>query len=885
MRNELSKVYDPKEIEERIYKFWEEGNFFRSEIRQNKEKYTVAMPPPNITGRLHMGHALDNTIQDILVRFKRMKGFETLWIPGTDHAAIATEAKIVEDMKKEGIKKEDIGRDEFVKRALKWKEDYGNIITKQIKKLGASCDWTRQRFTMDKQCSSAVREFFVRMYEKGLIYRGEKIINWCPNCMTTISDAEVNFKEKPGKFWHVKYKISDEENFVVVMTTRPETILGDTALAVHPDDSRYRNLVGKEVLVPLVGRKIPVVADSYVDKDFGTGIVKITPAHDPNDFELGLRHGLSVIKVMDKRAIMNENAMEYEGLSRYEARSEIVKDLEESGSLVRAEEMTHNVGTCYRCSEVIEPYVSVQWFVKMEPLAKPAIEAVKNRKIKFIPERFSKIYYHWMENVKDWCISRQIWWGHRIPAWYCKECGNINVSKEDVCKCEKCQSEDIVRDEDTLDTWFSSALWPFSTLGWPDKTEDFKYYYPTDTLVTGYDIIFFWVARMIFSAEELTNTIPFKNVFIHGLVRDSKGRKMSKSLGNGIDPIEIIEKYGADALRFALVTGNSPGNDMRFSDEKILASRSFVNKIWNAARFIHMNVDDYKIKNVMPQNRRTIENWIISRINRVSKEVSDNLEKFEIGIALQKIYEFIWDEFCDWYIEFSKIRLKQKNEYSSVIRETLVYVLTKLLELLHPFMPYVTEEIWQSFPNDGKSIVFSPYPEYREDLCFESAENEIVEIMNIVRSIRNIRNEMNIKSEKRPKIYVMSEKFINIQEYEDVIKNLTHTSEIFYIDKKNEYENVGNFVSIVTNFSKVFIPMDELIDRKEEISRLENEINNLKLLIEKAENQLKNQEFVKKAPAKVVESVRSNKEMLEKRLKKIELTLESFHKDKKNLNK
>lgn len=872
MNKELSKIYNPKEIEAGIYKFWEENGFFKSKININKKRYTVVMPPPNITGKLHMGHALDNTLQDILIRFKRMKGYEALWVPGLDHAAIATEVKIIEQMQKEGIKKEDLGREGFLKRAWKWKEEYGNAITDQIRKLGASCDWDKARFTMDTGCSKAVREFFVRMYEKKLIYRGERIINWCPRCQTSISDIEVQFKELDGKLWYIKYKISGEDNFVNIATTRPETLLGDTALAVNPHDDRYKNLVGKKAIVPLIGREIPIIQDDYVEMEFGTGIVKITPAHDPNDFEVGLRHNLKLIKIMDEKALMNENAGKYVGLDRYKAREEIIKDLEIEGNLLKIEDIKHNVGTCYRCSDVVEPSVSTQWFVKMEPLSKPAVELVKEGKTRFIPDRFSKIYYHWMENVKDWCISRQIWWGHRIPAWYCETCGEINVSLDTVKVCSKCGSDKLHQDDDTLDTWFSSALWPFSVFGWPDRTPEFDYYYPTDTLVTGYDIIFFWVSRMLFTSKELTGKEPFKNVLIHGLVRDAKGRKMSKSLGNGIDPLEIIEKYGADALRFALITGNSPGNDMRFSDEKILASRSFTNKIWNSARFIHLNVDEHGVKNILSKNRGNIENWILSRLNTVSKEVNENIDKFEIGIALQRLYDFIWDEFCDWYIEFSKIRLNEGLDDSESIRETLVYVLSNILKLLHPFMPFITEKIWGSFPQCEKSVMISAYPEYDDKLDDKDAESEISAVMEIIRAIRNRRSEMKISKEKKPRVYLVPNNHINIQNYAEIIKSLTYSGEIIF----NETVDSENFVNIITDVAKIYIPLDELVDKKEEIFRLTKELREAQKRLESVEKQLLNKDFTERAPKEVVDKVRDNSETLKKKISKLQETIETL---------
>lgn len=872
VNKELAKVYNPKETEEKIYKFWEEEGFFKSEINKNKKSYTIAMPPPNITGKLHMGHALDNTIQDILIRFKRMKGFEALWIPGTDHAAIATEAKIVECMSKEGTDKTKLGRERFLKRAWDWKDKYGREITKQIKRLGSSCDWSKERFTMDKGCSEAVKEFFVRMYEKGLIYRGERIINWCPRCLTSISDTEVDFKESDGKFWHIRYKLLNEEGFLEVATTRPETLLGDTALAVNPKDKRYKHLIGKKVLVPLIERNIPIIEDDYVDQDFGTGVVKITPAHDPNDFEVGVRHNLEIIKVMDQNAVMNSNAGKYNGLDRNAAREAIVKDLESLGYLERVENIKHNVGFCYRCSNVIEPMISTQWFVKMKPIAQPAIKLVKDKKIRFIPERFSKIYFNWMENVKDWCISRQLWWGHRIPAWYCEECGEITVSREDVHICSKCSSANIHQDEDTLDTWFSSGLWPFSILGWPDETKELNYYYPTNTLVTGYDIIFFWVARMIFTSEELLEKEPFENVFIHGLVRDSQGRKMSKSLGNGIDPIEIIDKYGADALRFTLIMGNSPGNDIRFSDEKLLSSRSFANKIWNAARFIHMSTDEFSMSGVFDENLDTIELWIMSRFNNVIKGVTDNIEKFELGVAAQKIYDFIWDEFCDWYIEFSKIKIRENDSYAPSVRNMLVYIMSNAMKLLHPFMPFITQEIWSSFPHEETTIMISHYPEYQSKFVNKNAEDEVSSIMEIIRSVRNIRSEMNIPNNKKPQMFVYKISDLDISKYTSVIKSMTLSSEVIFVDKGLE----GEFATIITNDCRIYIRMDELVNKEEELNRLKKELNNNKLLMERAQKQISNQEFISKAPKDVVDKVRCNLQSLENKISELNEAIKLF---------
>lgn len=864
--NQLEKVYDYNGCEKELYEFWEKNGFFRSEVNNSKKAYVVAMPPPNVTGQLHMGHAMDDTIQDILIRFKRMKGSETLWIPGTDHAAIATEAKIVEEMRKEGITKDELGREGFLKRAWAWKEKYGNKIKEQVRKLGASCDWSKERFTMDEGCCRAVKECFVRLYKKGLIYRGERIINWCPKCLTSISDIEVNFEERESGFWYIRYKLADGSGFVQVATTRPETILGDTALAVNPKDERYEHLIGKTAIVPLANREIPIIADEYVEKDFGTGVVKITPAHDPNDFEVGRRHNLPTINILDENAVLNENAGTYKGLGRDEARGKIVSDLEGNGYLVKREDIKHNVGTCYRCSCTIEPRASVQWFVKMGPLSKPAIDLVKEGKVKFVPERFNKIYYNWLENVKDWCISRQLWWGHRIPAWYCNQCGHITVSVQTPKECEKCKSKDINQDEDIFDTWFSAALWPFSILGWPHETRELDYYYPTDTLVTGYDIIFFWVARMVFMSKELLGKEPFKNVFIHGLVRDSQGRKMSKSLGNGIDPLEIIDKYGTDALRFTLVSGNSPGNDLRFSDDKILASRSFANKIWNAARFIHMTVGDEIVANTVPTNLNKTQKWILNRFNKVVKEVNSNIEKFELGIAVQKIYEFTWDEFCDWYIEFAKIEVKTQKEDNTSTYQMLVYLVQGLMQLLHPFMPYITEKIWLSFPHTGKSIMVSRYPEYDPNISFEQEENELKGIMELIRAIRNRRNEMNVPVGKKINIYLAGCTAEDVTSYSNFIKSLAGVESISFQDAPD----TSKCITIVASIAKVYIPMDQLIDKEAESLRLNKELENAKVLLSRTNAQLENSSFVEKAPSKVVEGVRENALKLQEKIKKLE---------------
>lgn len=872
MNKKLAKAYEPKKVEDKIYDFWLEGKYFHAEIDKSKKPYTIVIPPPNITGQLHMGHALDETLQDILIRFKRMQGYAALWLPGTDHASIATEAKIVESMKQEGFSKEDIGRDAFLDRAWDWKRTYGGRIIEQLKKLGSSCDWDRERFTLDEGCSEAVKEVFVNLYEKGLIYRGERIINWCPHCKTSISDAEVDFNEQESYFWHLRYPLADGSGYLELATTRPETMIGDVAVAVHPDDQRYKNLIGKTVILPLVNKEIPIVADTYVKQDFGTGVVKITPAHDPNDFEVGLRHNLPVINIMDDGAIMNDKSGKYAGLDRYEARKVIVNDLEAGGYLVKIEPIKHNVGVCYRCSTTVEPRISKQWFVKMAPLAKPAIESVKNKEVKFVPERFEKIYYHWMENIRDWCISRQLWWGHRIPAWYCSDCGEIIVSKDAPEMCPKCKSSNLNQDEDTLDTWFSSALWPFSTLGWPNNTDEFKYFYPTDTLVTGYDIIFFWVARMIFSAIEHTNKVPFKTVFVHGLVRDSQGRKMSKSLGNGIDPLEIIDKYGADALRFSLATGNSPGNDMRFTDEKLESSRNFANKIWNAARFIHMHIDDFEVENALPANLCLEDKWIISKTNSLIQEITENLEKFELGIAVQKLYDFTWDVFCDWYIELAKTRLFKNDESSNVVRQVLLWTFTNILKLLHPFMPFITEEIWLSFPHDGSSIMISSFPIYDLSNVYKSEEIEMNRIIEAIKAIRNRRSQMNVPPSKKAKVYISTDFTETYEKGKAFITKLAYASEC---EVASEF-NISEAVNIVTTDAKIYIPLDELVDKKAEKVRLEKEFENVSKQLRQCESKLRNEGFLSKAPKSVIEGVRENAAKLSEKLNLLKSTLASI---------
>lgn len=858
MAKEMAKAYNPKEVEDKIYDFWQEGNYFHAEVDKDKKPYTIVMPPPNITGQLHMGHALDNTLQDILIRWRRMQGYSALWLPGTDHASIATEAKIVEAMRKEGITKEDLGREKFLERAWEWKKEYGGRIVSQLKKMGSSCDWERERFTMDEGCSKAVKEVFVRLYNKGLIYRGERIINWCPHCKTSISDAEVEFEEQAGHFWHLRYPLTDGSGYLELATTRPETLLGDTAVAVNPSDERYKDLVGKTLTLPLVGREIPIIADDYVDVDFGTGVVKITPAHDPNDFQVGLRHNLPVINVMTDDAKIVEDYPKYAGMDRYEAREAIVKDLDEGGFLVKVEKHDHNVGTCYRCHSTVEPRVSKQWFVKMDELAGPAIECVKSGKTKFVPERFNKIYYHWMENIRDWCISRQLWWGHRIPAYYCDECGEVTVAKEMPEKCPKCGCTHLHQDEDTLDTWFSSALWPFSTLGWPDKTPELDYYFPTNTLVTGYDIIFFWVARMIFSSVEQMNSQPFDTVFIHGIVRDENGVKMSKSLGNGIDPLLVIDQYGADALRMFLATGNSPGNDMRYSEKRVEACRNFANKLWNASRFVHMNIDDYSVKNELPATLETEDKWILHTLNNVAKEVNENLERFELGIALSKIYDFIWNSYCDWYIELCKARLQSEGETAQNARQVLIYVLDKILKLLHPFMPFITEEIWQTIPHDtdGKTVMLEKYPEYDPSLDFPSEAEEMMKVMEAITAIRTQRNEMNVPPSKKAKLFIATaipETFSNGEQF---FKKLASASEVEISDSFD----IDGAVTVVTSDAKIYIPMEELVDKEAELKRLNKELKQVEKMLAQDEGKLNNPGFMSKAPEKVIEKIKGQAE-------------------------
>ncbi len=874
MAKELDKQYSPQNVEDRTYKFWCDHKYFHAEVNPDKKPYTIVIPPPNITGQLHMGHALDETLQDILIRWRRMEGYETLWLPGTDHASIATEAKIVEAMRKEGITKEEIGREKFLERAWEWKAQYGGRIVEQLKKLGSSCDWDRERFTLDEGCSKAVREVFCKLYDKDLIYRGERIINWCPHCLTSISDAEVEYEDQAGHFWHLRYPFKDGSGYLELATTRPETLLGDTAVAVNPNDERYKDMVGKTLILPIVHREIPVIADDYVDIEFGTGVVKITPAHDPNDFEVGLRHNLEVINVLTPDAKIVDDYPKYAGMDRYEARKAIVEDLQAEGALVEIEDYSHNVGTCYRCGTTVEPRVSKQWFVKMEPLAKPAVEVVRNGEVKFVPERFDKTYFHWMENIKDWCISRQLWWGHRIPAYYCDDCGEVMVSAQEVHTCSKCGGNHVHQDPDTLDTWFSSALWPFSTLGYPDDTKELEYFYPTDTLVTGYDIIFFWVARMIFSGVEHMGQVPFHTVLIHGLVRDAQGRKMSKSLGNGIDPLLVIDQYGADALRFTLATGNAPGNDMRFSDEKVKASRNFANKLWNAARFVLMYLgNDYSYPG-LPKDLAIEDKWILSKVNTLAKEVTDNLERFELGIAVAKLYDFIWDVFCDWYIEIAKIRL-QSGEGADTAKAVLVYVLTDILKLLHPFMPFITEEIYQAIPHDTESIMISKWPEYDPTLSFADEEAQMEKIMDAIRAIRNRRAEMNIPPSKKSKVYVETAFADVFAVGSEFIKRLAYASDVEIADA---FGDLGNTVTIVTNDAKIYIPLGDLVDFEAEAKRLQKELAAAEEKLAFINKKLDNPGFVNKAPEKVVQQNRDEAAKLTEKIANLRSSLENLGK-------
>ena len=869
---ELEKIYNPKRVEDKTYRMWLENKYFHTEIDKTKKPYTIMMPPPNITGQLHMGHALDNTLQDIFIRYKRMAGYCALWVPGTDHASIATEAKIVEAMAKEGLTKDMIGREKFLERAWDWKEKYAGRIVEQLKKMGVSCDWDRERFTMDEGCSQAVKEVFVNLYNKGLIYRGERLVNWCPHCLSTISDIEVEFDEQDGSLWHIRYPIKDSDEFITVATTRPETMLGDSGICVAPDDERYTHLLGKHAILPLVGRELPIFADSYVEKEFGSGAVKMTPAHDPNDFEVGSRHGLELIKCMNDDATMAENTGKYAGMDRFVARKAIVKDLEEQGYLVKVEPYKHNVGTCYRCHNTIEPMISKQWFVKMEPLAKPAIEAVRSGETKFVPERFDKIYFHWMENIKDWCISRQLWWGHRIPAWYCQECGEIVVAKEEPTVCPKCGCTHLVQDEDTLDTWFSSALWPFSTLGWPDEnSEDLKFFYPTSTLVTGYDIIFFWVARMIFSGVEHMGKAPFDTVLIHGIVRDANGVKMSKSLGNGIDPLEVIDQYGADALRYTLATGSSAGNDTRYSDEKVKASRNFANKLWNAARFILMNIDG-EIEPGLPEKLEQEDKWILSALNNTAKAATENLENFDQGLAAQKAYDFIWDQLCDRYIEIAKTRLNSEDkETKDNVRRVLVYVMNGALKLLHPFMPFITEEIYQALPNNEGSIMVSAWPEYTEELNFEKEEKSLDRIFALAKEIRALRAQLGAHPTNKTHLIIETPHGDDFQQGLVFVEKFAFSKETQIVEK---FEGDAKLYSqIVVEGARAFIPTGDLVDKEKETARLNKELAAVEKDIKIISGKLNNAGFMAKAPQAVVEQ---EKAKLENALSKKEKILESL---------
>ena len=865
--SELPKTYDPKAVEDKLYSFWNDSGFFHAEVNPKKKPYTIVIPPPNVTGQLHMGHAFDETLQDVLIRTKRMQGYEALWMPGTDHAGIATQIKVEENLRKEeGKTRYDLGREKFLKRVWDWKHKFGNRIISQLKKLGSSCDWERERFTMDEGCSKAVREVFVNLYNKGLIYKGHRIINWCPHCATALSDAEVEYETQPGKLWHIRYPLADGSGDLVVATTRPETFMGDTGVAVNPNDERYKHLIGKTCILPIMNREIPIFGDEYVDMEFGTGCVKVTPCHDPNDFEMGQRHNLEQILVFNEDATVNANGGKYEGMDRYECRKAVVKDLEEGGYLVKIEDHEHNVGTCYRCGTTVEPMTSAQWFVKMAPLAKPAMDVVNEGKTKFVPDRFSKTYLRWMENVHDWCISRQLWWGHRIPAFYCDDCGEMTVSKTDVHTCPKCGGTHIHQEEDVLDTWFSSALWPFSTLGWPDKTKELEYFYPTSTLVTGYDIIFFWVARMIFSGVEHMGETPFKTVYIHGLVRDAQGRKMSKSLGNGIDPLEVIDQYGADALRFTLATGNSPGNDMRFSDERVQASRNFCNKIWNASRFIQMNLTIDKDKAVeLPAELALEDKWIISKFNTLVADVTRNIDQYELGLAASKLNDFIWENFCDWYIEIAKTRLQTGDEN---VQKVLCYVLSGAMQLLHPFMPFITETIWQALPHEGPSVMVSKWPEYDEKLNFSVEEAQMESLMDAVRAIRNRRAEMNVPPSKKAKVLILTEKKDTFSAGAGFFPKLAYASEIELIDAVPA--DAAKMASVVTGDAQLYMPMGDLIDFEAERARLGKEKKKVEDDIAFVMKKLNNPKFVDKAPENVVAAEREKADKLREHLAKLE---------------
>ena len=874
MSMELPKVYEPQEAEARIYEKWEKAGCFRGQRDPKKKPFTIVMPPPNVTGQLHMGHAMDCALQDILIRFKRMQGYAALWVPGIDHAGIATQIKVEEELRtKEGLTRYDLGREKFLERVWDWKRQYGGRIVQQQKKLGASCDWDRARFTMDEGCSKAVRETFCELYEKGLIYKGSRIINWCPHCVTALSDAEVEYQDKPGHLWHMRYPLTDGSGYLVVATTRPETMMGDTGVAVNPNDERYKHLVGKTCILPLMDREIPIVADEYVEMDFGTGCVKMTPAHDPNDFEVGLRHNLDTIRVLDDNGKVTENGGKYQGMDRYEARKAVVADLEALGLMEKIEDYSHNVGTCYRCHNDVEPIISAQWFVKMEPLAKEALRVVYDGETRFVPDRFAKTYTNWMENVHDWCISRQLWWGHQIPVWYCDDCGHMTVSRTDATECEKCHSKHIHRDPDVLDTWFSSALWPFSTLGWPDKTPDLDYFYPTDVLVTGYDIIFFWVARMIFSACEQTKRPPFHTVFIHGLVRDDKGRKMSKSLGNGIDPLEMADQYGADALRFNLITGNSPGNDMRFYTERCEAMRNFANKIWNASRFLMMNLTIDRCE--LPDRLELEDKWILSKLNSVIPEVTENMERYELGVAAQKVYDFIWDSYCDWYIELTKTRLQGEDEDSKLrAQQVLCYVLTETLKLLHPFMPFITEEIWQALPHSGDYLMLQQWPQHRAELDFPEEEKAMELIMDAIRGVRARRAEMNVPPSKKAQLTVSTLERAVFEQGIPFLKRLAYASDVTVEGVtdagSDDAMTAQGMVTVTTHAARLFMPLAELVDLEKEKARIEKELKKNRAELDKLEAKLGNPGFVNKAPAHVVEAEQDRAEKLRALLAKLE---------------
>ncbi len=872
---ELPKVYDPKSVEKKIYDMWMKGGYFKGKIDPDKKPFSIVMPPPNVTGQLHMGHALDSTLQDILTRYKRMQGFSALWLPGVDHAGIATQIKVEEVLRKEeGKTRYDLGREKFLERVWAWKQQYGDRIVEQQKSMGVSCDWDRSRFTMDETCAKAVRETFCELYEKGLIYKGRRMINWCTHCRTALSDAEVEYKDIPGSFWYIRYPIENSDEEFIIATTRPETMLGDSGVAVNPEDEKYRHLVGKNAILPLVGRKLPIVADDYVELGFGTGAVKMTPCHDPNDYEVGLRHNLEQIQCIDEDGRII-NGGKYDGMDRFEARKAIVADLEEQGYLVKVEPYSHNVGCCYRCGKVVEPLPSPQWFVKMEPLAKKALEVVNDGRVKFVPERFTKIYTNWMENVHDWCISRQLWWGHQIPAWYCDDCGHITVSRQDAAECECCHSKNIRREEDVLDTWFSSALWPFSTMGWPDKTPELDYWYPTSVMVTGYDIIFFWVSRMIFSAMEQLDKEPFKTVFIHGLVRDSQGRKMSKSLGNGIDPLEMVDKYGADALRFNLITGNSPGNDMRFYIEKCEAMRNFCNKIWNASRFVMMNLTIDK--NELPEKLEIEDKWILSKLNDVVKEVCENMDSFELGVAAGKIYDFIWDSYCDWYIELTKPRLNGDDEQSKLsAQKVLLYVLVEILKLLHPFMPFITEEIWQALPHDGEALMIERYPEFSEALSFREDEANFEMVMTAIKAVRARRSEMNVPPSRKAHLIVVTDKKAAFEAGKAYMCKLAYASEVSVLD--NDPEGGEGMVSVITDNTRMFMPLSELVDMEKEIARTEKELANAEKLLAGQNAKLANENFVSRAPEAVVNAEREKKAKLEALIENLRLQLANMKK-------